>query len=255
MLREIARKGMRRRRATCFALQRRHYDSQGWVHAYRIYAQEVMARLAPGGGVLDIGCGRSFEFASALRERTNDVHGIDPAAEGGAVRCDGARAYRACGDAMPFVDGRFDLVVARSVLEHLETPESVFGEIARVLRPGGSFVFLTPSRFDYVSVIASMVPNMLHPKIVRFAEGRREADTFPTRYRANTSGAVRRLARASGLRVEAIRYLHHCPTSLMFSPVLYRLATLYDKTVCSRERLAFLRGWMLGVLRKDASGA
>lgn len=246
---------MRRRRAVCFALQRRHYDSRGWVHAYRIYAREVMDRLAAGGAVLDIGCGRSFEFASALCERTSDVHGIDPAAEAGAVMVAGARVYRAHGDALPFADRRFDLVVARSVLEHLESPEPVFREIARVLRPGGAFVFLTPSRFDYVSVIASMVPNMLHPKIVRFAEGRCEADTFPTRYRANTGGAVRRLARASGLRVELIRYLHHCPTSLMFSPALYRLATLYDKAVCSYERLAFLRGWMLGVVRKEPSGA
>lgn len=249
MVKELVRKQLRRRREACFELQRRYYDTRGWVHAYRIYEREALARLPAGGAVLDIGCGRDFASAGALLSRSTDVHGIDPEADD---RADGGMAMlrQASGEAIPFEEGRFDLVIARSVLEHLERPDRVFAEIARVLRAGGAFVFLTPSRFDYVSIIASLVPNSWHPGIVRFAEGRREQDTFPTRYRANTRAAVSRLAAGSGLRVESIRFLHHCPTSLMFSPALYRLAAFYDKTVCSHERLAFLRGWMLGVLHK-----
>ncbi len=249
MVKELIRKELRRRREACFVLQRRYYDSRGWVHAYRIYEREALARLPASGAVLDIGCGRDFESAGALLSRTGDVHGIDPEAAVDAWQ-GRAKLHRASGEAIPFDDGRFDLVIARSVLEHLDRPDRVFAEIARVLRVGGTFVFLTPSRFDYVSIIASVVPNSWHPGIVRFAEGRREQDTFPTRYRANTRAAVSRHATVSGLRVETIRFLHHCPTSLMFSPAMYRLAAIYDKTVCSHERLAFLRGWMLGVLRK-----
>jgi SAM-dependent methyltransferase len=46
-------------------------------------------------------------------------------------------------DTLPFAAGSFDLVSANMVLEHLPAPEQVFQEIARVLAPGGKFVFLT----------------------------------------------------------------------------------------------------------------
>ena len=46
--------------------------------------------------------------------------------------------------AMPFQDGRFDLVMCRSVLEHLEDPQAVFCEVARVLAPGAILCFLRP---------------------------------------------------------------------------------------------------------------
>lgn len=245
----MLRKFARRQREKCFALQHRYYDSRGWTHAYTVYEREVLSRVSQDTAVLDIGCGRTFPFAKALLGRSVRVFGVDPVAEEAAVPA-GAIVRRAMGESLPFGDGRFDLVISRCVLEHVEKPVALFSEIGRVLRPGGRFMFLTPSRFDYVSVIASVVPNALHPKIVHWTEGRAEEDTFPTYYRANSKAMIERHAREAGLGVEEIRYLHHCPTSLMFSPTLYRLATLYDKAVCSRERLAFLRGWMLGVLGK-----
>src|SRR5262245_56531097 len=37
---------------------------------------------------------------------------------------------------LPFRDRAFDIIVSRSVIEHLEHPEAVFGEWARTLKPG-----------------------------------------------------------------------------------------------------------------------
>jgi SAM-dependent methyltransferase len=47
---------------------------------------------------------------------------------------------------MPFPDGSFDLAWSESVLEHVEAPERVIGELARVLRPGGVAVVTTTNR-------------------------------------------------------------------------------------------------------------
>ncbi len=44
-----------------------------------------------------------------------------------------------------FESGSIDVVIASWVLEHLPRPQVTFGEIARVLRPGGRFFFLTPN--------------------------------------------------------------------------------------------------------------
>lgn len=46
--------------------------------------------------------------------------------------------------APPFSDGRFDLVTAFDVIEHVVDDRRVFAELARVLKPGGRLVFSVP---------------------------------------------------------------------------------------------------------------
>jgi 2-polyprenyl-3-methyl-5-hydroxy-6-metoxy-1,4-benzoquinol methylase len=45
---------------------------------------------------------------------------------------------------LPFQDGSFDAVVIADVLEHVDDPEHLVAEIARVLRPSGRFVGFIP---------------------------------------------------------------------------------------------------------------
>lgn len=47
---------------------------------------------------------------------------------------------------LPFQNNFFDLVVAIEVLEHIENDQKAFKEIARVLKPGGCFLFSVPLR-------------------------------------------------------------------------------------------------------------
>lgn len=56
----------------------------------------------------------------------------------------GARATVGEITALPFADGQFDLVAAFDVIEHVEDDRRVFGEIARVLEPGGVLVCSVP---------------------------------------------------------------------------------------------------------------
>jgi ubiquinone/menaquinone biosynthesis C-methylase UbiE len=53
------------------------------------------------------------------------------------------------------------------VLEHLESPHTVLKEIARVLAPGGKFVFLTPHlgnpwvRISYLGAAADLASPLI----------------------------------------------------------------------------------------------
>src|SRR5207249_3733946 len=87
---------------------------------------------------------------------------------------------------LPIADGSIDLIYSRSVLEHLDRPEAVFAEFARVLRIHGRVICLTPNKWDYGSLIAIATPNSWHATIVKRTEGRDHSDVFPTYYRANT---------------------------------------------------------------------
>ena len=97
--------------------------------------------------ILDLGCGNGDIGDLALRSHW-PVHGLDllPSEIRAAVARD---AYDGAivGDAtaLPYPDRAFGAVVSICVVEHIPDDRTVVAEVARVLRPGGRFVFSTPS--------------------------------------------------------------------------------------------------------------
>jgi SAM-dependent methyltransferase len=147
-------------------------------------------------------------------------------------------------------DASVDLVISRSVLEHLENPPEVYREIHRILKLNGHLIFLTPNLYDYASIISKLIPSRFHASIVRLTEGRNEEDTFPTYYRSNTGRDIERLAKIAGFEICSLEYLGQYPSYFMFNPVLFMIGTAYDKLICRFDILKYLRGWILATLRK-----
>jgi UDP-N-acetylglucosamine 2-epimerase (non-hydrolysing) len=116
-------------------------------------------------------------------------------------------------DGIPYEDARFDVVFSDNVLEHLDEPLQVFREVARVLKPGGVFLFKTPNKWHYMPTIARLTPHGFHQYVNRL-RGRAEVDTFPTRYRANCLGDIKRLASDAGLLVERVERIEGRPEYL-----------------------------------------
>jgi SAM-dependent methyltransferase len=202
--------------------------------------------VQPGGLVLDAGCG-SGRFAHALRDRCRVV-GVDLTPDVARNTSVDAAIVANLGS-LPLADNCVALCFSKYVLEHLEDPGAVFNEVARVLRPGGVFLFHTPNRFHYVPVIARLLPHGLHRRI-NAARGRDEADTFVTFYRANSPGAIRRLAERAGLEVESLALVESKPNYLVFSRLTYLAGIAYERLVNRVDFLAPLRVNIFGVLRK-----
>ena len=105
-----------------------------------------------GCDVLDLGCAGGF-MAEALAARGAQVIGIDPAADAIAAARAHANAQGlrigydvGVGEALPYDSASFDAVVCVDVLEHVADLTKVLAEVARVLRPGGMFLFDTINR-------------------------------------------------------------------------------------------------------------
>jgi SAM-dependent methyltransferase len=95
--------------------------------------------------VLDVGCGEG-QIARHLRRVVGvpDVWGVDPSNAQVSVahtRGGGPAYARADADHLPFPAGAFDAVVACLVFEHVVEVARALAEIARVLEPGGVFLF------------------------------------------------------------------------------------------------------------------
>lgn len=120
------------------------------------YFRDVLTRQLSAGPaglrVLDIGCGGGF-LAEEFAALGCLVTGVDPS----PVSVSAARAHAAVrglpigyrvgsGENLPAADAAFDVACCCDVLEHVSDLDRVISETARVLRPGGLYLFDTINR-------------------------------------------------------------------------------------------------------------
>jgi Methylase involved in ubiquinone/menaquinone biosynthesis len=223
------------------------------THPNRVLEREIDGRLRPDSAVLDIGCGRTAPNLVKLAAPGRTLYGIDVVDF--KVSPPGLNLFNNDVRAMRDVpSGSIDLAYSRAVMEHLERPEEAYAEIARVLKPGGAYVFTTPSIYDYGSIAALLIPNRFHARIVSATEGRAGEDVFPTVFGSNSRRTITRQARDAGLVVRDLRYIGQYPSYLVFNRVLFWLGSVYQKAIARFALTRPLQGWIVCVLEKPAGG-
>lgn len=117
------------------------------IPVIRDSAALTVATLPPGAGrrLLDVGCG-SGEFLQRMRSFGWETVGVEP---------DPVAAARARNAKLDVRDGQlvdaafhadfFDAIVLSHVIEHVHDPVGLLRECARVLRPGGVLMVMTPN--------------------------------------------------------------------------------------------------------------
>ena len=218
-------------------------------HPNQILEAEVNKRVHPGSTVLDIGCGRSAPNLRKLIGRADKLYGID-VIDFTVNDPNMALLRNDIGAMTDIPSNSIDIAYSRAVMEHIDNPDEAFAELTRVLRPGGVYIFVTPSVYDYGSIIARLVPNRFHAKIVNKVEGRAEEDVFPTVYACNSLGLLARQVERAGLRIQTGRYIGQYPNYFLFNRVLFWLGSLYQRAI---ERFALtqpLQGWIYCVVEK-----
>jgi len=167
------------------------------------FYSRINALLQPEFTVLDLGAGRGawyFDKSAQYRKTLRTM-------KGKVARCIGADVDQAVltnpatdqnviitNGIVPLPDGSVDLIICDFVVEHIVDVASFKSEVNRLLKPGGFFCARTPHKASYFSLIARLVKNHNHIRWLRRVQpAKKEEDTFPTAYRCNTLGAVRRV--------------------------------------------------------------
>lgn len=97
-----------------------------------------------GKQVLDIGSGKGNHLVGLAR-RGLEAFGLDRRTE--CVEILEQFDIRECDmetEPFPFENNMFDVVLSKSVIEHVRNTDNILGEALRVLKPGGLAIFLTP---------------------------------------------------------------------------------------------------------------
>lgn len=219
-------------------------------HPFKIFENRIGSRMRNDSTVVDAGCGSSAPLLQNFIDVAGELIGVDLVTFDPNLEKKGLSLLNNDLSKMDIADSSADLVISRSVMEHLEDVESVYREIYRILRPGGHFIFLVPNLWDYVSVISYLIPNRYHKAIVSKLSGRAPKNVFPTYYRSNTDRSVRNLAGKTGYKVNYIEYYGQYPYMLEFNSLAFMVGVAYDKIVSKYRSLRCLRGWMLVELVK-----
>ena len=178
------------------------------IHPHDLYISRLSEHVRRHERVdwLDVGCGWHCDWPWELeREKSliagSNVCGLDP--DWQAISRHRSIRKRVVGiiEALPYAENSFDLVSANVVVEHLKHPDMAFAEVFRVLRPGGVFVFRTPSARTYFVRIAQRMPQGLKVWLAsRVIERRKEDDIYPAHYLANTPDVISKICKGIGFR-------------------------------------------------------
>jgi SAM-dependent methyltransferase len=172
--------------------------------------------IQPGERVLDLGCGFGRHAFESMRRGAHvvacdfslaelkDVRGMFAAIreDEAATLPEGAGGSATNGDAtrLPFADASFDRIIASEVLEHIPDDTAAFGELARVLKPGGTLAVTVPAWL--AERVCWALSDEFHAP---FVEG--------GHVRIYTEAGIRRQLRDSGLQPGAAHHAHsiHSP--------------------------------------------
>jgi SAM-dependent methyltransferase len=191
---------------------------------WRTLECRALAAVPATAPVLDLGCGDGI-FGSLLFPHGLDVIGLDASlSEAALARRTGTyRGVLAANiESIPLADASVATVFSNCVMEHVDHLDRALAEIARVLRPGGTFAFTTPSErftefFSYPRWLARLGLGSLGRRWERFRNDyHHHVNLFgPDLWRVRVE--------AAGLRVVEQRYLvperiaRHCDLAIASS--------------------------------------
>lgn len=133
------------------------------------FHQRLSKFVTPPAEVLDLGCGTG-NLAAYLAEYGYALTGCDFAVsmmQEARAAHPRARvewiALPSNWQQLPFASGRFDAIVASSVLEYLPTLDAVLKECRRILKPGGVLIATVPDPANLVRKLEEVIRPILVP--------------------------------------------------------------------------------------------
>lgn len=132
-----------------------YYHSCKTFHDY--YDEQFGPLINQNTMLLDVACGKKG-IIEKYQGKFRLCVGVD--LEMDSLTANSAVDMRVLADAgkLPFDDNTFDIVLNQWLAEHVEHTQSVYGELWRVLKPGGVMITVTNSIYNPMMIASHVLP-------------------------------------------------------------------------------------------------
>ena len=234
-------------RQKCWEIIDREYPEK--KDKYAIVKDLIANSMREGSVILDAGCGHKTNIPDHNGIKVKKI-GIDMVLED--IKDNKAIDLGLVSNLnyIPLKNESVDLIVCNMVFEHLQEPEKTFSELSRIIKKDGYLVFMTPCIYNIVTIINRMIPNIFHKKLGNLLTGTNESDIFPTYYKANSIGRLRKLLHKNGLIEEYLFMYQPPPYAFVFSTTICKLMIRYYHLLNRYDWLKSLRGVIIARYQK-----
>ena len=209
------------------------YLPQAQTNIFQLYNEYIIQymNIRCNQIVVDAGGGRSCSFAKhkALHKNTQIIS-VDISEEQLKYNYDVDKKIVA--DIMrglPFRNEKVDLLVSKSVLEHLEKLENFIIHSSRVLKKNGCCIHLFPSKFAPFSLINQLLPKNISKKLLYFLKPKsRGFCGFPSFYNKCFYSAIKSLFEKHGFEIVDVHLSYYQSPYFDFFVPLYLFSAIYD---------------------------
>jgi SAM-dependent methyltransferase len=199
--------------------------------------------------ILDAGCGHKTINDYPFRSKITYI-GIDISKDSIDKNCNIDKGIVCDLMNIPLEDESVDIIVSAMVFEHLKSPDKVFQELSRLIRPDGYLIFMTPCVYNIVVIINRMFPHFISQKLGKALTGQEESDIFPTFYKVNSPKRIDAILTRNGFIKSNIIMYQPPPYAFVFSKTVLKIINRFYQIINKYDQLQFLRGIIIGKYRK-----
>lgn len=219
-----------------------------------VVARYMNARA--GQVVVDVGGGKRCPFAQLrVPELGSHIVAVDMSADELRFNTDvdDVRVANIM-EGLPFAAGEVDMIVSRSVLEHLTNLEAFVASARTSLREGGYFIHLVPARYAPFAVLNRAIPAWLSRRIMYFFHPETVGICgFPAFYDRCDYASLMRVLDENGFDVEECRVSYYQSRYYNFFVPFYLLSALYETAAHALGR-PVLAAYLLVIARRRPDG-
>jgi len=208
-------------------------------------AAEIRA-LSEGSTLLDLGGGRRCIYAASADAAQLRLVAVDISAEELALNHDVDETCVAnIADSLPFATASVDLILSRTLLEHVQGVRPAAENMARVLRPGATALHLVPGRYSLFGTAARLLPFHLLLRLLHFvAPHFRGQVEFEVEYDQCHPSAMRAAFRDAGFQQVTIDVCWSQSAYFEAIPPLFAIVSVYD-SLMRRLKLQRFAAYMI----------
>jgi len=230
-----------------------YLDKSDWIDGTTEYHNILRKYIDDSHKILELGSGPTNRTTQLLKNLGKTVYGLDIDKRVLANQhLDFKFVYEGKEFPPELKKVKFNVITCDYVMEHVEFPVIMLKEISDSLDEGGLFIFRTPNKYHYVSLISRFTPHGFHLLVANYVRRTPidQVEPYPTFYRFNSEFTVKKVTYSFGLRLKQIAFVEKEPSYFRFNAFFFAIGILYERVVNSSKLFKHLRANIFVVVQK-----